>query len=264
MYSVTVDPPDDLDAFRTIVRPLLAARVDPADIDWSGRALFADALPRGGAPRMIPRDFVPLAERVACHRDEARWALLYELLWRLCRGERTLLAQPADKLVHRLQRMATAVSHDEHRMTAFVRFRSYPGPQGEHFMAWYEPAHRVLRRTAAFFVERFASMPFSILTPDLTMHWDRHDVSFAPGLSREDAISHDSIEAWWERYYAAIFNPARLNERLLKSHMPRHFWRNLPEARIIATLIGDAGARTERMLLAPAAAESTARKNALG
>jgi len=107
-------------------------------------------------------------------------------------------------------------------------------------------------------------MPFSLLTPDLTLHWDRDTVSFGPGLRREDAVSHDAVEAWWERYYASTFNPARLNERLLNAHMPRRFWRDLPETRIIAALIESAGARTDRMIQATRADESTERRNALG
>jgi uracil-DNA glycosylase len=264
MYSVLVDPPDNLVAFQAVARRLLASQARPADVDWSGHGLFADPLPDDAATLMVPRDFLALAGSVACHRHEARWDRLYQALWRLAHGERKLMAQASDALVHNLRQMETAVQHDLHRMTAFVRFRSFDGPQGERFIAWYEPAHRVLRRASSFFVERFAAMPFSLLTPDLTLHWDQQVVSFGPGLRREDAVSHDAVEAWWERYYASTFNPARLNERLLTSHMPRRFWRNLPETRIIAALIEDAGVRTDRMIQASRATESTARRNALG
>ena len=163
------------------------------------------------------------------------------------------MEKAADPLVHRLRRMATAVKHDQHRMTAFVRFRAVPDQEDDHFIAWYEPQHRVLRRTAAFFIDRFAAMRFSILTPDLTLHWDRANATFAPGLRREDALSQDGVEAWWQRYYGAIFNPARLNQRLMKSHLPSRFWRDLPEARLIADLINEAGGRTSRMIQASTA-----------
>jgi len=91
-------------------------------------------------------------------------------------------------------------------------------------------------------------MRFSILTPDLTLHWDRHGERFTPGLRRQDAPSEDAIEAWWRDYYAAIFNPARVNPRLMHSHMPKQFWRDLPETRSIPDLIKTARARTERMI----------------
>ena len=251
--TVAVQPPDDLDAFRTMARRLLAAQIDPNDVAWLGdgdATLFPEGPPERELSPVVPRAYVTLAQSVACHRDDVRWPLLYRALWRIAQGERSLMDQAADPVVHRLRRMATAVKHDQHRMTAFVRFRAVPDQEDDHFIAWYEPQHRVLRRTAAFFIDRFAAMRFSILTPDLTLHWDRANASFAPGLRRQDALSQDAVEAWWERYYGAIFNPARLNQRLMKSHLPARFWRDLPEARVIAGLVNEAGARTNRMIQA--------------
>jgi DNA polymerase len=264
MYCVRVEPPDTLDGFREAARRLLAAGAEPDAVIWSDATLFAAHPPDGGDAPLVPRVFITLAETVACHRDEARWPLLYQALWRLNHGERALLDQPSDPLVHRLQRMATAVRHDAHRMTAFLRFREVGAAGEDHFVAWYEPRHRVLRRCASFFLDRFAALRFSILTPDLTLHWDRNAASFAPGLTREDAAREDVVEAWWHRYYAATFNPARLNQRLLRQHIPSHFRRDLPEARLIATLAREAGARTARMIREQAVGDSTEATNPLG
>jgi probable DNA metabolism protein len=132
--------------------------------------------------------------------------------------------------------MAASVRHDQHRMTAFVRFRVVPDVDAELYIAWYEPRHRILRRTSTFFIDRFRNMRFSILTPDLTLHWDRRVERFAPALPRKDACSEDAVEDWWRRYYGAMFNPARSSPRPMQRHMPKHFWRDLPEAAIIASL----------------------------
>jgi DNA polymerase len=256
IYSVAIRQPDDLDEFRGVARRLLAAGVAPAEIDWcSGEAgsLFQQKLPVGEKIAAVPRAFVTLSAAVICHRDERRWPLLYEALWRLDRGERALMEQVSDPLMHRLHRMAEAVRHDQHKMTAFVRFRLVADVDGESYVAWYEPRHRILRRTATFFIDRFTNMRFSILTPDLTLHWDRQAERFAPGLRREDAVSDDRVEEWWRRYYGAIFNPARSNARLMQRHMPKRFWRDLPEASIIAQLIDGAGSRTDRMIQRSAA-----------
>jgi probable DNA metabolism protein len=94
-------------------------------------------------------------------------------------------------------------------------------------------------------------MRFSILTPDLTLHWDGQTEQFTAGLRREDALSEDAVEIWWTRYYAAIFNPARINTRLMKSHIPARYWRDLPEAATIRALIAEAGTRTDRMIQTP-------------
>jgi probable DNA metabolism protein len=111
--------------------------------------------------------------------------------------------EASDPLVHRLHQIAAPVRHDQHRMTAFVRFRMVPDVDAELYIAWYEPRHRILRRGSAFFIDRFRNMRFSILTPDLTLHWDRRVERFAPGLPRKDGCSEDAVEDWWRRYYGA-------------------------------------------------------------
>ncbi len=249
--TVTLRNADDLDDFRATARKLLSAGIAPGAIVWTSSetpGLFAADLPQAAKTVSVPRSFVDLAELVICHRDEQRWPLLYQALWRIDQGEATLMQQPTDKTLHRLRQMATAVRHDQHRMTAFLRFRKVQDPDGEIYIAWYEPRHHILRRTTSFFIDRFASMRFSILTPDLTLTWDRTTARFAPGLSKQDAPADDAIEQWWQRYYAAIFNPARVNPQLTRRHMPKDFWHNLPEAKAIPDLIANANARTDRMI----------------
>jgi probable DNA metabolism protein len=255
MYRVHIQQPDDLDAFRDAVRRLLAAQAPPDEVLWSSGAsgeLFGEAPPPAAKPVLVPAAFGRLAEDVVCHADPARFALLYQALWRIMEGERALLGIGSDPLVHRLQRMQKAVARDSHKMTAFVRFRCVATEQGEHYVAWYEPEHHVLRRVAPFFVDRFPAMRWSILTPQGSLHWAGTEVAFGPGVSREQAPSHDAIEAWWRTYYGSVFNPARLNTAAMRSEMPKKFWRNLPEAGLIPALVAQAGERTREMLdLAP-------------
>jgi probable DNA metabolism protein len=242
---------DDLDAFRLQVRCLLAGNHPPASVIWSdrpGTTLFAEVAGPAEAIPHVPRAFASLAGVVACHRNPARWMLLYEALWRLGHGERALLAKEADPLVHRLRRMQSAVLRDDHRMTAFVRFRRVSVAAEDHYVAWYEPEHFTLRRASAFFVDRFARLRFSILTPDLAVHWDSGALHFGPGVCRSEAPAPDGMETWWTRYYAATFNPARNNPDLLVRHMPRRFWRNLPEAGSISELVASAAKRTAAMV----------------
>jgi DNA polymerase len=54
----------------------------------------------------VPREFVELARRAAEAADPERWALLYEILWRLAHDERDLLAHPRDPQVGRLRTLA--------------------------------------------------------------------------------------------------------------------------------------------------------------
>jgi uracil-DNA glycosylase len=206
-----------------------------------------------------------LAEDVVCHRDGARFALLYQALWRLVHGERKLLQNPADPLVHRLSRLAKAVRRDIHKMHAFVRFRRLETEDGERFVAWFEPEHHILRRVAPFFVGRFAAMRWSILSPGGTLHWDGKELVFADGGPRPEAPGGDALEDWWLTYYRAVFNPARANAAAMRAKMPKKYWRNLPESALIPRLLAEASSRTESMLdAAPAAPRKRIRQAETG
>ena len=71
----------------------------------------------------VPKNFVDVAARVACHAEPERWSLLYRMLWRITHGEHHLMHVAVDPDVHHLLQMDKAVRHDLHKMRAFVRFR---------------------------------------------------------------------------------------------------------------------------------------------
>jgi DNA polymerase len=77
---------------------------------------------------------------------------------------------------------------------------------------------------------------------------------FRTGASRGDAPPPDAGEQLWLTYYQSIFNPARLKLRTMQKEMPRKYWRNLPEAQLIAPLAAQAAERSARMIEQPASA----------
>jgi DNA polymerase len=184
---------------------------------------------------------------VALHKDPGRFALLYRLLWRL-RREPHLMSDALDADVARAGGMRKSVERDIHKMHAFVRFREFAGATNGFRIAWFEPEHHILEAAAPFFVRRFANFPWSILTPELSAHWDTHALSLGPGGRSSDAPAEDAHEALWRTYYASIFNPARLKPAAMRQHMPKKYWRNLPESSLIPGLIAEAGSRTLAML----------------
>jgi hypothetical protein len=115
--------------------------------------------------------------------------------------------------------LAQAVRRDTHKMKAFVRFREVPG-QPDAFIAWFEPQHHIVDRVAPFFARRFTGMRWAILTPSRSVAWDGQALAFGPGARREDAPAEDARESLWQTYYASIFNPARLNTRMMMQEMP--------------------------------------------
>ena len=243
--AITLQRPADYEEWRSAARRLMAANVAPDRVGFrlvgdSGDLFDAQsnciARSPSSKPVRVPRDFPKLARKLICHSDDARFGLLYRLLWRL-QNERQLLDNAADEDVFAAKRMAKAVQRDTHKMKAFVRFRRTASKVGEIFIAWFEPDHHIVERTAPFFAQRYAGMRWSILTPERSAHWDGKDLSFGVGASRRDCPDGDTLEERWRVYYSSIFNPARLKVSAMKAEMPKRYWSNLPESRLIPELV---------------------------
>jgi DNA polymerase len=201
----------------------------------------------------VPKKFFELAKLVALHSDDQRWALLYRLLWRLTHGEPKLLEIVIDPDVARAFDWHKSVRHDIHKMRAFVRFREITRAAGKWFVAWFEPQHHIVEHNAPFFVDRFATMRWSILTPERCAHWDGNALSFTDGVDKSKAPRKDEVESLWLTYYGNIFNPARVKVHAMQAEMPKKYWRNLPETALIPTLLQEAPARVDRMMKKSAA-----------
>jgi probable DNA metabolism protein len=256
--TVRLAAPDDFDGWREAARALALVGAAPGEIVWqvAGEApdLFGAPAPAPAAAAglfSVSRAFVKLAEAVVCHRDPERFALLYAMLVKL-RERADALDDKADPLVHRLETMARAVRRDLHKMHAFLRFREVETDAGPRFVAWFEPDHHIVRAAAGFFVRRFATMRWSILTPELALHWDGETLSEGPGASKADAPQGDPVEAVWKTYYASIFNPARVKIGAMLKEMPKKYWKNMPETALVAELVKGAQARESEMAAASA------------
>jgi DNA polymerase len=254
-HRVTLASPDDFDGWRDAARDLIEAGVPPGAIVWQVEGgesdLFATDVEKApGASFPVPRAFIALARDVICHSNPERFALLYAMLWKL-RSNHAALEDRADPLVDRLEGLAKAVRRDVHKMHAFVRFREI----GDRFVAFFEPEHHIVRRTASFFVNRFTNMRWSILTPELSIHWDGAILSEGPGATRAEAPAGDPLEAMWKTYYASIFNPARLKVGAMLKEMPKKYWRNMPETSLVEPLIAGARQRELEMIDRAAAKE---------
>lgn len=254
-WTARVEPAWCNDAWRAQARRALAAHIEPAQLDWqeNSEASLLDAPALESAPAApdarelrVPRGFMALLDTVICHRERQRLPLLYRLLWRITQGEREVLSNPADPDVVRAMALAQAVRRDSHKMKAFVRFRAVPGEDNA-FIAWFEPEHFIVDRIAPFFVRRFTGMRWAILTPGRSAWWDGDALRMGEGASQSDAPSEDAQESLWRAYYANIFNPARLNQRMMRQEMPVKYWKNLPEVTLLPGLVRDAAGRVEEM-----------------
>ena len=257
-YAIAMSRPDDFTFWRRKARQLIQCNVPPKCVAWTEPGGSGDLFASGGArlPEFgknapfvrASRQFISVAQNAALHSESERFALLYHLLWRLQTNPR-IMEDKTDPDVRYVEELAKNVRRDSHKMRAFVRFRKVNDGKGtDHYAAWFEPDHHILRANAGFFRRRFANMQWSILTPRGTLHWNGKAMHEGPPARREDAPGDDPMEDLWRKYYASIFNPARLKVGAMLSEMPKKYWKNLPEASLIPELIAGAQAREAQMV----------------
>ncbi len=294
MKRIAIQP--DFADWRSHARSALQEGYTPDDLDLQDATvpvtlaldLSAEDQSPSGPPIPTPHTsqaFLDLAQAAAVHRSPDRWNLLYRILFRL-QGNRDLLKIEIDADVAHLRTLDQQVRRDLHKMHAFLRFRKvepdamdeanpfvlHPVAEPtsivegearqnqEHFVAWYQPDHRILPLAAPFFVERFAPMQWTILTPDSSVSWDPagRQLHWFEGLPRDSAPQADELETLWRSYYASIFNPARLNTSAMRSEMPVRYWKDLPELSTLPDLISSASNRVGTMVQTQAAKPSAA------
>ena len=250
----------DFDGWRKAARAFRLAGVEPGEARFvvagagGTGSLFDTPSVHPGEGRgarndefSVPRAFVDIAQEVILHRSEDRFDLMYRLLWRL-RNEPHLMKVVTDPHVADALERVRNVSRASHKMKAFVRFRVLEEAGVETFVAWFEPAHRVLEKTAPFFMRRFTTMRWSILTPDGSCFWDGETMSLGPPADAADAPTEDAVEEFWKTYYASIFNPARVKVGAMLKEMPRKYWKNMPETALVPDLLATAQKRESGMI----------------
>lgn len=257
MIRIALTSETDIAGWRNAARDLLLRNLSPSSVEWnvagSSGALFAqqgDPLPlKSRGEVTIARELLKEIETALLHRDSERFALAYRIVHR-AQEQPKIHQNPADPDMHRLRALAKSVRRDIHKMHAFVRFQkagSYVDGR-ESFVAWFEPDHHITEAVAPFFQGRFTGMDWLIVTPEASIAWDGKKLSTAPGGRKADVSQEDAVEGEWRTYYASIFNPARLKTKAMLSEMPAKYWKNLPEAALIPSLVREAETRMNAMI----------------
>lgn len=251
--------------WRQQARWLLSHQVDPSRVSWSGLRsadLFGsdEDLPELAGPfqARIPPGLVELLEQAAQYltaeqTGEQRWSLLYEVLWRVSHGDRTAMLA-GDKLGSELHRRIKQVSREAHHLHAFLRFVALPGACAElnqpEFVAWHEPAHDILASASRHFIGRMGQHRWLIATPRDGVYFDGQQLIHERRCPLEWQQMAQGVDDphgdLWLAYYSHIFNPARLNPKVMQGHLPTRFWKNLPEGPLIPALISQARTGKQR------------------
>lgn len=240
MIQISIE--NNFASWREAARKCLQNELAPGDILWTcdkQNGLFENDSRRKESEQTfkVPPDFFPLAEAVVCFDDAERFSLLYRLLFRILHENRNLLHIESDDDVRKARLMERAIYRDVHKFHAFVRFRRIEIEDTEIYVAWHEPHHFTVEKSAPFFARRFGAMRFSILTPKGCAHWNLEELRFSEAVTNERLPPRDVAEDFWLVYYQSIFNPFRLKIKAMKKELPVRHWRTLPEAVLIPELI---------------------------
>ncbi|MEH6567262.1 MAG: TIGR03915 family putative DNA repair protein [Halopseudomonas sp.] len=258
---------DNFEDWRQQARQLLSQGVPPHEVVWEDAAhrqlLAAEPVSAGdtsalAAPTRIPAQLLEELKVAARYRMAGRWNLLYRILWRVARGERqAMLAGDVDG--SELQRRIKAVSREAHHLHAFVRFHPLPSHAELDYVAWHEPAHDILASASLHFAERLGRQRWLIASSRDAVWYDGQRLEYRAScpadwatLAQAGREQHDPL---WQSYYSSIFNPARLNPKVMQGHMPLRFWAGLPEGPLIPLLLSKARAGAQRNGQAQAVAE---------
>ena len=242
--------------WRAKARALYLAGVAPSEVVWldpSVGDLFAQQSspmpePLDHREIRIPAKLLAMLETAAQFRCPQRWSLLYQILWRAAAGDQTV-SLAGDPLGTELHQRLKSIRREAHHLHAFLRFVPVADAPWD-LVAWFEPEHDILHSASLHFVDRLGQNRWMIATPSDAVSFDGEKLSHiatCPAPWQALAKAHlGADQRLWQTYYQSIFNPARLNETVMSQHMPKRFWKNLPEGMLIPNLASQARAGQSR------------------
>jgi probable DNA metabolism protein len=134
---------------------------------------------------------------------------------------------------------AKKVWREKHRMEAFVRFQKTG--DGLYYSV-IEPTYNVLPLIAQHFTTRYANQHWLIYDASRRygIHYDgQHTTEVSINFEETTAGGRDVRDAYdsgeeiyqelWKQYFKSVNIPARKNTKLHLQHMPKRYWKYLPE-----------------------------------
>lgn len=134
---------------------------------------------------------------------------------------------------------AKKVWREKHRMEAFVRFQK---TADDLFYAVIDPDYNVLPLIAKHFTTRYADQRWMIYDSrrKYGTYYDGKGVQNVQIQFAEDVANAENVSAaydgnetiyqqLWKQYFKSVNIPARKNTKLHIQHMPRRYWKYLPE-----------------------------------
>lgn len=191
---------------------------------------------QNGLEKRIGKEAAQDFFRCFLSEDRKAWEGAFRLMVRIFQGEESILKNFGDPDALYFAQTLKKVSRERHRMKAFTRFSK--GSDGL-FFAVIEPDFNVLPLIISFFRNRYADQAWLIYDTrrNYGILYDKSsctEVHLEQGetdrLSPAVPITLDAhYEGLWKAYFQAVNIPARKNMKLHLRHVPRRYWKFLPE-----------------------------------
>lgn len=139
---------------------------------------------------------------------------------------------------------ARKVWREKHRMEAFVRFQK---TADDLYYAIIEPDYNVLPLLSEHFTKRYADQRWLIYDGKRKqgIYFDQHEVTDVQLNFRDDAgggkdisavfdVQEEMYQRLWQQYFKSVNIAARKNTKLHLQHMPKRYWKYLPEKKSLS------------------------------
>ncbi len=168
--------------------------------------------------------------------------LLFAYMFKAFQNTKSIETNFGDPHVLELSKIYKKVSREAERMRMFVRFQK---AADDLFFAPVEPLHNVLPLIIEHFQDRFADQKWIIydlkrkygLFYDLRtveeIHFDNPLFNTLNGQLDSQLMAEDELkfQKLWKNYFDSMTIKQRINPKLHVQHLPRRFWKYLPEKR---------------------------------
>lgn len=170
-----------LTLWRRHAKRLIYDRIPPEDVAWrldDAPVVDVDLPPAPAMFRLrVSERFLELSSRAIWHSSPQRFALLYDLLWRL-RLAPKLASDTSDPTVAALIDMEQAVERQKMILRKQLRFESCAGA----LVAQVAPKHPVLEAMAPSLAQRYHSFDWVIHAPEITLRHRDGVLKFGAGV----------------------------------------------------------------------------------
>lgn len=168
------------------------------------------------------------------------WQASFHIAVQIFKGNTAILTNFGDDDVMKFSSALRKVSRERHRMKAFVRFQQSSDGM---YLATVEPDFNVLPLIIPFFKNRYTDQKWMIydLKRKYGIYWDGIQITEVV-LNTSDpkylvqtnsVITLDETEEYfknlWQQYFKSTNIVARKNMKLHLQHVPRRYWKYLPE-----------------------------------